>query len=122
MAYESRIYLVDVHHMGEAKSGRVFFAETIAVFNLSSMGYGNGWSGLFTTPVDFGIYAENGNDKFCEDRYGDHLKSADFDKVIAWLESAEKRDHYRRIPPLLGILKGFDRREWEDLQIVHYGY
>lgn len=120
MAYESRIYLVEVHHMGEAKSGKVFFAETVAVFNLSSMG--GGWTSLFSKPIDFEIYAENGNDKFCEDRYGDHLKSADFDKVINWLEAAKERDPYRRIPPVLGMLKGFDRNQWEDLQIVHYGY
>ena len=122
MAYESRIYIVDVHHLGEAKSGPVIYAERIAAFDLSAMGYSNGWKELFSKPVDYSIYAEDGDTKITEDRYGERLGCADLGKVIDWLEAAEKRNHYRRIPPALGLLKGFDTSQWGNLQVVHFGY
>ena len=33
-----------------------------------------------------------------------------------------KTDNYRRLKPLLEYLKAFDKTQWEDLIVVHYGY
>lgn len=125
MGYESRIYVIDVHRekkKGHKDYGKVRYAEKIVTFNLSCMGYTNGWKNLFNKPIDYKIYADNGDETFDTDRYGERLKSADLGEVIHWLETRGNDQHYRRIAPVLGMLKGFDISEWDELQIVHYGY
>lgn len=88
------------------------------------MGYGNGWRELFDKPFDCKIYMENGNTLIEKDSYGDKLKSADFSTVIEWLEKEIKKSNYRRLKPLLSLLKGFDLSQQGDgkMEIVHYGY
>lgn len=120
MGYESRIYVMNVHRNLPILDKP--YAERIAVFDLSCMGYDPRWTNLFQTPVDYNIYALDGNTILSEDNYGDSLKSASIADVIACLEEMETKEHYRRIPPLLGMLKGFDPAEWDDLQCVHFGY
>lgn len=126
MAYESRIYVVDVHREKDKDNpnyGKVYYAERIAAFNLGCMGYTNGWRELFAEIIDYELYEENSDNKINTDKYGARLTSADFEKVIKWLEQwCESGKHYRRIAPVLAMLKGFDRSEWDDLQIIHYGY
>lgn len=123
MAYESRIYVVDVHREKIHCKNKVYYAERIASFNLGCMGYDNGWRELFTETIDYDIYNEYGSKKIHADKYGARLTSADFETVIKWLERrSEQKEHYRRIAPVLAMLKGFDRSEWDDLKIIHYGY
>lgn len=126
MAYESRIYIVDVHREKDKDNpnyGTVYYAERIAAFNLGCMGYSNGWRELFEKTIDYDLYNEDGDKKINADKYGARLTSADFEKVIEWLEKrSASKEHYRRIAPVLAMLKGFDRSEWDDLQIIHYGY
>ena len=113
MGYESRIYVVNVN-----KS--ISYGEVIARFDLSKIG--NGFSDLFKNPVDFHFYAEDGDTIITKDSYGDEVKTASIQDVIEWLETKGREIHYRRIEPLIGLLKGFDFAEWEDLRVVHYGY
>lgn len=117
MGYESRLYIVK-----ECKA--ISYAEVIARFDCSKMGYGNGWRELFDNPFDCKMYAEDGNTLIEKDCYGEKLKTADFPTVIAWLENEIEKESYRRLKPLLGLLKGFDLSEWTDgeMRIVHYGY
>lgn len=115
MGYESRLIVVN-----RCKS--INYAEKIAVINMCKMGYGNGWKELFCNPFDCKLYADDGNTLLTKDNYGEKLKSADIQTVIDWIETKGRKMNYRRIEPLIGILKGFDTSEWEDLQIVHYGY
>lgn len=124
MGYESRLYIVDVHRNkqeGSKDFGKVYFAERIATLELSCMGYTNGWKDLFDKPIDYKIFVTDDEDTN-KDKYGEIMKSADFDKVIHWLETKGAEEHYRRIAPVLGMLKGFNRSEWDELQIVHFGY
>lgn len=117
MGYESRLYIVK-----ECKA--VNYAEVIARFDCSKMGYGNGWRELFNKPLESKMYAEDGNTLIEEDCYGEKLTTADFYTVIAWLEKEVEKDDYRRLQPLLSLLKGFDLSQWQDgeMKIVHYGY
>lgn len=115
MGYESRLYVVDKHRAAN-------YAQKIAVINMGVMGYNNGWKELFCNLLACDLYAEDGNTLITEDNYGEKLKSTDIQSVIEWLETKGREMDYRRIEPLIGFLKGFDPNEWEDLQVVHYGY
>lgn len=125
MGYESKVYIVNVFsHNDVLLDGtiRKGYGEIVAMVDMCKMGYNNGWKELFTKPIDYEIYAENGDESTGEDKYGDSIKSGDLTKIIAWLEYQIKIDDYRRLKPLLAILKAFDPDEWKDLQILHYGY
>ena len=37
-------------------------------------------------------------------------------------ELIDSGETYRRLPLLLGMLKGIDTSQWNDIQVVHYGY
>lgn len=115
MGYESRLYIVETHKNGN-------YAEKIATINMRVMGCDSGWRELFCNSFDCELYADDGNTLLTEDNYGKKLKSADILSVIDWLETKGREMGYRRIEPLIGLLKGFDISEWEDLQVVHYGY
>ena len=117
MEHESRLYIVK-------KNKAINYAEVIARYDCSKMGYNNGWRELFNKPFESTMYAEDGNTKIEQDCYGDKLKSADFSTVIEWLEKEIKKSNYRRLKPLLSLLKGFDLSQWGDgkMEIVHYGY
>lgn len=117
MGYCSKIFIV-------ARSKRPMFdtESVIASFDCCKMDYQ--FRDIFTKEIDYKLFADDGNTIFNTDRYGYHLKSADFRTVIDWLTDRVKKDDYRRLKPLLGMLKGFDLSKWTeyDMQIVHYGY
>lgn len=112
MSYESRVYVVNY------KNG---YADTVMEFNLSEMGSEHGFRSLFKEPIDFEIFT-NSNTATDTDKYGDRIKEGDLQEIIAWLEAWSETKVYRRIPPFLAALKGFDPGEWENLKILHYGY
>lgn len=120
MGYESRVYVMNVYRDFDILGKP--YAERIAVFDLSCMGCDSRWTQLFQTPVDFAVFSPDGEEPLEEDNYGDKLMSASIVDVISCLEDLETTEHYRRIPPLLALLKGFEPSEWNDLQVVHYGY
>ena len=118
MGYESKLYVVNKRGSlnGESKQ----WGEIIAVFNMCKFG---AFNDIFTKETDCFIYADDGNTEITKDKYGDSLKEASIEKVIEYLENyKESQEHYRRVEPLLKLLKGFDLTEWEDLIILHYGY
>lgn len=117
MGYESRLYIVK-------QNKAVDYAEVIARFDFSKMGYGNGWRELFNKPLESKMYAEDGNTIIVEDSYGEKVKYSEFKPVIEWLEEEMKRSNYQRFKPLLSLLNGFNLSEWQDgeMLIVHYGY
>ena len=118
MAYESKVYIVDVHRH---ERGYVY-AEKIAEVNLCKMGYDSGWKELFAKDIDYMLLADDGNTEFDTDLYGEHMKSCSVNKVIEWLESEMQHNNYRRLPILYGLLKSFDLERWSNLEVVHFGY
>lgn len=129
MGYESRIMIVNAHREHDEKSenfGKVYYAEIVANIRLGCMGYNNGWRELFAKEIDFELYVDSDNETTMTDKYGETLKEGDIEAIIAWLENVApafwEDKPYRRIAPLLGLLKGLDPKAWEELHIVHYGY
>lgn len=121
MGYESRIFVIERKEGTYPNGNKYVYAEKIAMVNMCNMGYN--FTGFFDKPIDYKIFVD-GETETDEDRYGEHLKYAPVDRVIEWLERelAKYTYKYRRLSPLLGLLKGFDQYEWEELQVVHYGY
>lgn len=124
MAYESKIIIVDRRVNKNSKGEIIYlYGEKLADMMMGCMGYNNGWKELFQTPIDYTLYIENEDKATNNDKYGEHLKYTTISNVIEWLEKEIARGNdYRRLKPLLGLLKGFDEQEWTELQIIHYGY
>lgn len=116
MGYESRVYLVEVH-----RRPRYTYAERIAEVRMCKMNDEN-WLNLFTKPIDYKLYMDDGNTEFDTDDYGDHLMACPIADVIAYLEEKMKVDSYRRLPLLYGLLAGINPEKWEHLEVVHFGY
>jgi len=118
MGYESKLYVVNKRGSlpGESKQ----YAEVITFFNMCKFG---AFNDIFTKEADCYIYADDGNTEITEDRYGNALKETSLENVIEYLEEYKTtQDHYRRVEPLLGLLKSFDISEWDNLVVLHYGY
>ncbi len=138
MGYESKVFVVNAvsHNTPKLdkrtqepvldKNGHPImyrgYGQIVAMIDMCKMGYDNGWKELFTKEIDYYIFAEDGDHDTNTDCYGEHIKSGDINAIIAWLENRIKIDDYRRLKPLLHLLKSFNLDDWEDLQIVHYGY
>lgn len=117
MGYENRLYIVEKYRHSD-------YAEIIARYDCSEMWSKNECEKLFDKPFKGTIYMDDGDEPIKEDWYGDSLKYAEFPDVIEWLENEIKKNDYRRLSPLLSLLKGFDLSKWGDgeMQIVHFGY
>ena len=119
MGYERKLYIVNktsVKFEIEEKQ----YAEIIAFYNMSKF---NAFDGIFTKETDCFIYADDGNTQILKDKYGDALKESTITEVIECLEKfKEAQENYRRVQPLLSLLKGFNLDEWENLVVLHYGY
>ena len=118
MGYESKLYIVD--KIEEKESERKRYARVVAIYDICKFG---AFDGLFKTETDCYIYADDGNTKILKDKYGEPLKEANITDVIKYLEKyKESQEHYRRVEPLLSLLKGFKLDEWDNLTVLHYGY
>lgn len=125
MAYESKIIIANAHREHNEKSkdfGKVYYAEIVAVFNLSCMGYNNGWIELFNKEIDFDLYIEDGDNATRTDKYGEVMKEAELGAIIEWLEKWSNTNAYRRTPHFIAALKALDPGAWDELHIVRYGY
>ena len=144
MGYESRLYIGHLHRELGNKTKKPIrttssYCEKIAIVNLSKMNFE--FSKIFTKPIDFEIYGDDGDTLMTEDLYGDTLKYTDINTVCDYLkkELDETKDNpYRRSIMLYDILKSFKRnkKRWkakykdskgkviyiDDLVVVHYGY
>ena len=121
MGYESRIFVMERKENTFPNGNKYVCAEKIAMVNMCQMRYDSGFYKLFTKPIDYKIFID-GETETDVDCYGEHLNYAPVDRVIEWLEREIAEYKYRRLSPLLGLLKGFDQSEWAELQAVHYGY
>ena len=133
--YEHRLYIVNRQELYPRKEGAesFIFGSVIAEYNCSLMP--GSFFDLFADAkeIDFGLFAENSDEETMIDRYGSHCTMLKLPDVIAYLEKltdSEEWGTYRRLAPLLGLLKGFDESQWDEsridgndsLWIVHYGY
>lgn len=110
------------------------YVQTIAAFDLCVMGYKGAFHTLLNqTKTTQGenrqayIYPMcGGGDRIVvNDSYGSPLILMDPQAVLTALEEDEAREHYRRLPPAVALLKeileepGFKS---ENLVVLHYGH
>ena len=137
MSYESRVFIVLRHELNNPITDEPYVnALPVAEFDLCCMGRDNEkFFDAFKTEVDFDLYLPGFDADENEvilptrtDCYDEHLKYATLEDLLAALKSSERREHYRRLPPLIAALKAFiaSKDEWGDrggeLIAVHYGY
>lgn len=121
MGYESRVFVVERNEIKHNDGTAYVYAEKIADIKMSCM-Y-DGFTDLFNKKVDYKLYIDNGDEPTQTDKYGDVMTYTDCKTVIDFLEKLiADGENYRRLNPLLGLLKGIDEKQWNEIQIVHYGY
>lgn len=117
MGYESRVLVVNVHRY---PSLDFCYAQIVADVRLSKMG--SEFHSLFDKEIDFDIFIDD-DEEARVDKYGDTLKEAGLDEILAWLKAEINNSNpHRRIPLLYGTLSSLDPNRWEELHIIHYGY
>ena len=139
MGYESKVYIVERHEHNKTVGGEpidppIINSIVLASYDLCKMGgmdFAPEFYNAFKKEIDYKLWLPSfddyGNETTAdvdEDCYGEHMKSANIDELIEALKVCEQRDHYRRIPPLVAMLEAFaaEKDEWNELQVVHYGY
>lgn len=122
MGYESRIFIVNRKEYKGYKNEKSYVsAEKIADIEMSKM-Y-DGFTDLFDRKVDYELYIDSEDETTNTDKYGEVMTCTDCKTVINYLEKLIlKGADYRRLFLLLGLLKGIKEEQWEEIQIVHYGY
>ena len=119
MGYESKLFIVEKSELVLEEVGKRF-AEVIAIYNAS----------CFPAMADKLREAEktdcciyDGDEMILKDKYGKELTEASIPFVIDILEEElNKGEDYRRIKPLMYMLKGFEMEKWRELAVLHYGY
>jgi hypothetical protein len=120
MGYESRIFIVERDERVYPNNTKWIHAEIIVDIKMCKMEYE--FLDLFKKEIDYKLYIDDENFTK-EDSYGKVMKYTDIQTVIDFLENCiALGDDYRRLPLLLGLLKGIDESKWNEIQIVHYGY
>ncbi|MBO5828892.1 MAG: hypothetical protein J6R59_10645 [Paludibacteraceae bacterium] len=121
MGYESRIFVVDRNEINHGNGMSYVWANKIADIKMSGM-Y-DGFTSLFDKKVDYELFVDSMDESTQTDKYGNAMTYTDCKTVIGYLEKliADGKS-YRRLNVLLGLLKGIDESEWDEIQIVHYGY
>ena len=120
MGYESKFHIVQGHDFEDGKGA--FFAERIAMFDMSKLGHDSHTFALVQrSPVTtYYIYADDGDTKITQDCYGEALKEIEITDLLSALK---KDDHlHGRMKPFIALLESFDASEWKNLKVLHFGY
>ena len=121
MGYESRVFVVNRNEIKHNDGNTYVCAEKIADIKMSCMGYG--FTDLFDKKVDYELFIDNEDEATQKDKYGNVMTYTDCKTVIDHLEKLiADGENYRRLTVLLGLLRGFNEEQWNDIQVVHYGY
>ena len=122
MGYESKIYIGEKSSIKD--NDGMTYVEIIAMFDMCKMG---NLINVFDRKTDCYFYADDGNTKVLEDKYGDALTEAEIEDFIYVLEEAvDSGENYRRIFPLLSTLQTIYEQQkdgrWKNIVLLHYGY
>ena len=122
MGYESKIYIGEKSSMKD--NDGMTYVQVIAMFDMCKMG---NLINVFDRKTDCYFYADDGNTKVLEDKYGDALTEAEIEDFIYVLEEAvDSGENYRRIFPLLSTLQTIYEQQkdgrWKNIVLLHYGY
>jgi hypothetical protein len=131
MGYESKLFIVDKKHNCYRKDDGKVWGELIASYDMCVF---PPFNDVFVQPTNCYIYLDNGGNKenseqeVKEDKYGKPLTEASLKDVISCLENLNEEDRkYRRVAPLLALLRSFQQEldegnPWEELTVLHYGH
>ena len=128
MGYESRLYVVDKsdHKItvdekieGQVQEREYVLGELLTTFNLCSLG-GECYRLWDRNCTDCTFL--DGNEFVTVDKYGKHLTETPLKEAIEILEKAERKQHYRRLLPVIAYLRFIDESEWDNVVVLHYGY
>ena len=122
MGYESKIYIGEKSSIKDDDG--MTYVQVIAMFDMCKMG---NLINVFDRKTDCYFYADDGNTKVLEDKYGDALTEAEIEDFICVLEEAvDSGENYRRIFPLLSTLQTIYEQQkdgrWKNIVLLHYGY
>ena len=120
MGYESKLYV------GDYRNG--YFAE-IARIDMCKMNYNGPFHKLLSSSEEIDkeyVWADDGNTKITEDRYGEKLRRMSVLSVISSLSEELEVDTYRRLKPALTFLESLlsqqEEGTWDNIIILHFGY
>lgn len=123
MGYESKLFVVNkpkcVSVDVETKKK---YAEVIAKFDMGCIP--NASSKMRKYPVtDSFVFGDDGNTPILEDRYDKELTEIPLDDAIEILvKDWSENINYRRLYPVIAFLKAIDKKNWDEVVILHYGY
>ena len=123
MGYESRIYIIEKRNVRVEELGKRW-GEEIARFELGKVYH---LSDLLRNrpATDCYVYADDGDTRIVEDRYGEPLTEVSIPEAITAIETAIGfGEECRGFPPLLATLKTLNEQKerWRELAVLHYGY
>ncbi len=123
MGYESRLYVVEKSRVASVNDEtKKKYAEVIATFDMSCIPLAS--SKMRNYPAtDSYVIGDDGDTPILKDRYGKELTEIPLDVAIEILvkDWAEDID-YRRLYPVIAFLKAIDKKNWDEVVVLHYGY
>ena len=119
MGYESKLYVVEKSPRGLNEDG-MRYGQIIAMIDMCKLG--SDFIDMLSNypPTDCYIYIED--EETVEDKYGDPLIEIPVQDMINILDELSQKEDYRRFAPAIGLLGGFNSKDWGDLVVLHYGY
>lgn len=137
MGYESKMIIVEKYDstrafnvlnkkIGEHEDKDFKYGSIITTFDLCKC---PAISKAFEDCKDTDCYIIDENKKYADsitDCYDNYMKEMSIESLISVIENSEDKSitEYRRIPPFLGLLKGFNAcsDKWRNLVVLHYGH
>ena len=128
--YEHRLYFVNAPTIKAPNGSESIFPVVVAEYECGCMPYDFLYLFSVCEKINFDLDVVGCNDQGEEvmvetklDKYGAHCRMVKPDLIIKYIENHnDELKDYRRTAPLLGLLKGFDMDQWENLVVVHYGH
>lgn len=119
MGYESKLYVVEKSSRVVDKDG-MRYGQIIAMIDMCKLG--SDFCRVLNEYPATDCYIYIDGERTVEDKYGDPLVEMPLEDVIAIFEGLSQEQDYRRFAPAIGLLGGFNPKDWGDLVVLHCGY
>ena len=118
MGYESKLYVVEEANFKMPSDKGKVWAEVIGMVDLCKC---YPIKEVFDEIADGYIYADDNNTRIEEDAYGEPLRVASLEAVIARLKIIARTENYWRAKIALAFLKEVQKTN-PNCKVYHYGY
>lgn len=120
MGYDSRLYVVNKSGLKHDEGGReMVWGEVVAMFELC---VAPEVAHAFRNAEDTEVYFYGADGAVTRDCYNEPLKEMPLESAVRVMGEIAENSDYRRYNPCLQMLKGFDRGQWGELVVLHYGH